>query len=95
MWICASCGTEAQQIEVCSGCGSLMRLGTQALTPARPAVSFVLLLSESDVEAPDPDFIIGPFSTVLEADQWYDQHKEDERFATVKSKIIQVMEAPT
>jgi len=88
MWICAKCGTQAQQIEVCSGCGCLMTLPEQVAV-----VSFALLLHERSYDE-SPDFIFGPFTTVMEADQWWDAHKKEERFGRIRFYTVTLMENP-
>lgn len=88
MWICAKCGTEAQQPEICSGCGSSMKP-----FDSQPAFAFVLLLHERSYDE-TPDFILGPFPTVMEADQWWEAHCRDERFSKVRFHAATLVERP-
>ena len=91
MWICARCGTEARQPEVCSGCGSLMRsFDAQGGNP-RPLVSFVLLVTDRKHHTTEA---IGPFDSVLACDQWWDQHSKEERFENCVALEPLLMEAP-
>jgi hypothetical protein len=89
MWICASCGTEAHKPEVCSGCGSRMRPFDK---PDRSATMFLLTLGW-DEEAGYEQFI-GPFPSVTEADQWWDQNRSDERFHRVRYHEVTLLEVP-
>jgi hypothetical protein len=85
MWICARCGTEAQQPEMCSGCGSIMRpLGEP---PKEDRYKFVLIerhMHDGDLLSN----VYGPFPSVIAADMWAD--------ATLKHHDYEVvlMEAP-
>lgn len=85
MWICAKCGTQAQQIEVCSGCGCLMTTPNQP--PKEERYQFVLIAHKGAVE--DGFGVYGPFESVMSADMWAN--------ATLKHTDYEVvlMEAPT
>ncbi len=61
MWICAKCGTEAQQPEICSGCGSNMKPFNEP--PKEERYRFVLI-DLKDIAA------YGPFPSVIAADMW-------------------------
>jgi hypothetical protein len=65
MWICARCGTEAQQPEICSGCGSNMKPFDQPSKEER--FRFVL------IDLKDPA-AYGPFPSVISADMWAEKH---------------------
>ncbi len=65
MWICAKCGTEAQQPEICSGCGSFMK--PPGSPPKEERYRFVL------IDLKDPA-AYGPFPSVIAADMWADGH---------------------
>jgi hypothetical protein len=85
MWICAKCGTQAQQIEVCSGCGTLMTLPLQPTKEKR--YEFVLI----EVEMMDGDPIYsayGPFESVMAADTWADE------FLNHRNYEVALMENP-
>jgi hypothetical protein len=64
MWICAKCGTQAQQIEVCSGCGTLMRLPNQP--PKEKQYQYVLVIYSE----PNVADVVGPFESVMGGDSW-------------------------
>ena len=65
MWICARCGTEAQQAEMCSGCGSIMRPFPEP--PPLERYRYVLIDKR--------DFACyGPFLKVIDADSWAEAH---------------------
>lgn len=71
MWICAKCGTEAQRIDVCSSCGSLMKPFEEALAPPPPKkYDFVLVVQLEDKTMA----AFGPFESVTAADMWQDAH---------------------
>lgn len=80
MWICARCGTQAQQIELCSGCGTAMRpLTATPIEPTPPKYQFMLV-----IHLPDKTLAaFGPFESVMAADMWQDQH-----FKRVTSQVI-------
>ena len=67
MWICAKCGTEAQQPEICSGCGSNMKPFGEADKPKEERYKFVL------IDLKDPA-AYGPFPSVISADMWAEKH---------------------
>lgn len=88
MWICARCGTQAQKIEVCSGCGCLMTLPNQR--PKEDKFQFVLIayLLRGGVET------FGPFASVSEADQWWDKTAADQPKFGWKDYEVVLMENP-
>jgi hypothetical protein len=88
MWICAKCGTQAQKIEVCSGCACPM---TPLVAP-KPAHSFALYAYKDD--GSKEEFCFGPFPSVLEADQWWAQHRREDRFHHVLFTETRIMETP-
>lgn len=65
MWICAKCGTQAREIEVCSGCGTLMRLDPLP-QPKEDKYQFVLVVYSK----PNVADVIGPFVSVTAGDTW-------------------------
>ena len=71
MWICASCGTQAQQPDMCSGCGTVMRPFNQ---PQDKRYMFVLIAYKGYVE--DGFDVFGPFPSVMAADAWAEAHLE-------------------
>jgi hypothetical protein len=78
MWICASCGTQAKQIELCSGCGVVMR----SLDPPPPPpkkYQFMLVVTFEDKTMA----AFGPFESVMAADTWQDEH-----FKRVTSQVM-------
>lgn len=80
MWICAKCGTQAQQLEVCSGCGCLMKLPEVALAPPPPKqYQFMLIIHLEDKTLA----AFGPFDSVMQADMWQDEH-----YKRVTSQVI-------
>lgn len=85
MWICAACGTEAQQPDMCSGCGSLMRP-----FPKEVKYQFVLIayLLKGGTEC------IGPFESVTLADQWWDANAPKRVDYGWKDYEVVLMEAP-
>lgn len=91
MWICARCGTEARQPEICSGCGSRMRPFPEQAGNPRPLVSFVLLITNHKDQTTEA---VGPFNSVLECDQWWAQHASEERFTNCVALEPMLMEAP-
>jgi hypothetical protein len=71
MWICAKCGTQAYQVEVCSGCGCIMNLPEDPTKPPPPKTyQFVLVVTLEDKTLA----AFGPFESVMAADQWQDAH---------------------
>lgn len=77
MWICASCGTQAKQVEVCSGCGAKM-LSLKEPEPIK-AYEFVLVVTLEDKTMA----AFGPFPSVMAADTWQDEH-----FKRVTSQVM-------
>lgn len=82
MWICAACGTEAQQPDMCSGCGSLMRPFNE---PKEVKYQFVLIVHR---HRDDDSAVYGPFPSVMSADQWADGNLDHHDYEVV------LMEAP-
>lgn len=80
MWICAKCGTQAQQVDICSGCGSAMKPFGQADSPKEERYKFVLI----DLKSPAA---YGPFPSVIAADMWADA-------AGITQSNVLLMEAP-
>lgn len=70
MWICARCGTEAQKPEVCSGCGSSMK----PFDPPPKEERFQFCLLTYPPGKTKATEFIGPFPSVMAADQWWEQH---------------------
>ena len=88
MWICARCGTEAQQPEICSGCGSTMKPFGQP--PKEDRFKFVLVahLSKGGID------LIGPFPNVMAADMWWDAKSPARAEYGWKDYEVVLMEAP-
>ena len=78
MWICATCGTEAQQPEMCSGCGATMKPFNQ---PKEERYRFVV------IDLKDPA-AYGPFPAIINADMWAEGHINHNDWRVV------LMEAP-
>lgn len=89
MWICATCGTEAREPEVCSGCGSRMKPFNEP--PKEKRYHFVLVLQSNDK---DGLFAYGTFPNVMAADMWWDQHMREDRFDGLHKHEVVMMEAP-
>ncbi len=80
MWICARCGTQAQQIELCSGCGAIMRpLTANVVEPPPKKYQFMLVIHLEDKTMA----AFGPFESVMAADEWQDIH-----FKRVTSQVM-------
>lgn len=77
MWICAKCGTQAQQPDMCSGCGSLMRPFTQ---PKEERYRFVLIVHR---HRDNDSGAYGPFPSVISADMWADGHLDHHDYEVV------------
>ena len=90
MWICAKCGTEAQQPETCSGCGSSMKPFGQP--PKEERYKFVLIAHFGKLKASIDCY--GPFDSVLAADQWWDNHAASRVEYGWKDYEVVLMEAP-
>jgi hypothetical protein len=68
MWICASCGTQAQRPEVCSGCGSKMRPFEEP--PRIERYQFMLIANRTK----DDFGAYGAFPSVMAAENWAAAH---------------------
>lgn len=88
MWICASCGTQAQQPDVCSGCGTVMRPFNQ---PQEKRYMFVIVGHRT----PEGCMAVyGPFESVTQADQWWDKHMSEVQGYTHGDYEVVLMENP-
>ncbi len=88
-WFCATCNTQAPRPELCSGCGTPMRVLDHAL----PNVQFMLCLGDQNgmwyYE------YIGPFDSVLAADQWWMDHQHKEEFHMYSAYEVTPLRKPT
>lgn len=92
MWICAACGTEAQRPEICSGCGSNMKPFEQADKPKEERYRFCLVMYPSG-KTKATEFV-GPFPSVMSADQWWDTHRSGKEGYGYADYEVVLMEAP-
>lgn len=85
MWICAKCGTQAQEPEICSGCGSPMIWPKKEAKYQYVVIAYLL---KGGTEC------IGPFETVTLADQWWDANATKRVDYGWKDYEVVLMEAP-
>lgn len=90
MWICAKCGTQAQIPDICSGCGSIMRPFDQPKKEDR--YKFVLAMYPAG-KTRAVEFV-GPFPNVMQADQWWEQHRLGKEGYDYNDYEVVLMEAP-
>ena len=60
--------------------------------PARPFALYMLAMGRYDEQGYEQ--FIGPFPTVMEADQWWDQHRKEERFSHIHYHEVIILENP-
>ena len=93
MWICAGCGTEAQQPDMCSGCGSRMKPFGEP--PKEDRYQFVLIAYPLDYPKLGTSLgVFGPFASVLAADLWWETFTASRTDYGWKDYEVVLMENP-
>jgi hypothetical protein len=89
-YFCKACGTEADNREICSGCGSMM---VEVSGKHMFAVEIVDQVVSRRLNQPVVYARVGPFIGVAEADGWWKVHQDRECYTGCSADVV-ILEPP-